>query len=60
MDDKGDFVSDSHSILAGWRNHVTQLFNEHGVNYVWQTGLIETGSRKIRSEVHKLINSMWN
>jgi len=33
-DEKVDFVSDFHSIWAGWRNHVTQLFNVHGVNDV--------------------------
>ena len=35
-DEKVDLVADSHSILAGWRNHFFQLFNIHGVN-VWQT-----------------------
>jgi hypothetical protein len=33
----GDFVSDSHSILAGWRNHFTELFHVHGVKDVRQT-----------------------
>ena len=32
-DEKVDLVADSHSILAGWRNHFFQLFNIH----VWQT-----------------------
>ena len=31
-----DMVTDSHSILAGWRNHFSQLFNVHGVNDVRQ------------------------
>ena len=35
--EKVDLVADSHSILAGWRNHFFQLFNIHGVNDVWQT-----------------------
>jgi len=26
-DEKGVLVTDSHSILAGWRNHLSQLFN---------------------------------
>jgi C4-type Zn-finger protein len=29
-DEKGDLVADSHSILARWRNHFSQLFNIHG------------------------------
>jgi hypothetical protein len=36
-DEKGDFVTDCHSILARWRNHFSQLFNVHGVNDVRQT-----------------------
>jgi hypothetical protein len=36
-DEKGDLVADSHSILARWRNHFSQLFNIHGVNDVRQT-----------------------
>jgi NADH:ubiquinone oxidoreductase subunit C len=30
-------VTNSHSILARWRNHFSQLLNLHGVNYVRQT-----------------------
>ena len=37
--EKGDFVADSHSILARWRNHFSQLLNIHGVHYVMQTEL---------------------
>jgi hypothetical protein len=33
-DEKGDLVADSHSILAWWRNHFSQLLNVHGVNNV--------------------------
>jgi hypothetical protein len=29
---KGDLVTDSHSILARWRNHFSQLLTIHGVN----------------------------
>jgi len=36
-DEKCDLVADSHSILAGWRNHVSQQLNVHGVNVVRQT-----------------------
>jgi hypothetical protein len=33
---KGDLVTDSHSILARWRNHFCQLLNIHGVDYFRQ------------------------
>jgi hypothetical protein len=33
-DEKGDLVADSHSILARWRNHFSQLLSIHGVNDV--------------------------
>jgi hypothetical protein len=36
-DDKGDLVTGSHSILAGWRNHFSQLFNVIGVRDFRQT-----------------------
>jgi len=36
-DEKGDFVADSHSILARWRDYFSQLLNVHGVNDVKQT-----------------------
>jgi len=36
-DDKGDLVTDSHSILARWRNHFSQLLKVHVVNDVRQT-----------------------
>ena len=36
-DEKVDLVSDSHSIVARWRNHFSQLFNVHGVSNVRQT-----------------------
>jgi hypothetical protein len=29
-DEKGDLVTDSHSILVRWRNHFSQLLNVHG------------------------------
>jgi hypothetical protein len=35
--EKGDMVTDFHSILARWRNHFSQLFNVHGVSDVRQT-----------------------
>jgi hypothetical protein len=37
QDEKGDLVTDSHSILARWRNHFCQPFTVHGVNEVRQT-----------------------
>ena len=38
-DEKGDLVADSHSILARWRNHFSQLLSIHEVNDVRQTEL---------------------
>ena len=38
-DEKGDLGTDSHSVLARWRNHFSQLLNIHGVNDVRQTEL---------------------
>jgi hypothetical protein len=96
-DKKGHLITDSHSILATWSNHFSQLMNVHGVNDVRQTEiqngeplvpepsafevemateelnrhkspgtdqipaeLIKVGGRTIHSEIHKLINSIWN
>jgi hypothetical protein len=36
-DERDHLVADSHSILAGWRNHFSQLLNIRGVNDVRQT-----------------------
>jgi len=36
-DEKDVLVTDPHSILARWRSHLSQLFNVHGINDVWQT-----------------------
>jgi len=36
QDEKGDLITDSHSILAKWRIHFSQLSNVHGVNDVKQ------------------------
>jgi hypothetical protein len=33
-EENGDLVTDSHSILAIWRNHFSQLLNVHAVNDV--------------------------
>jgi len=38
-DEKGDVVTDSHNILARWRNYFSQLLNVHGVNDVTKTEL---------------------
>jgi hypothetical protein len=35
-------VTDSHSILARWRNNFSQLLNGHGVNDVSQTEIHTT------------------
>jgi len=35
-DEKGDLVADYHSIVARWRNYISQLFNVHGVEDVGQ------------------------
>jgi len=35
--EKGDFVTDSHTMLARWRKHFSQLLNVHEVNDVRQT-----------------------
>ena len=36
QDEIGDFVADSHSILARWRNYFSQLLNVHGADDVRQ------------------------
>jgi hypothetical protein len=41
-DEKGDLDADSHSILARWRNHFSQLFYVHGVSEVMQTEIHST------------------
>jgi len=35
-DEMGDLVADSHSVLARWRNHLSQILNIHGANDVRQ------------------------
>jgi hypothetical protein len=35
--EKNDMVTYSHSILARWRNHFSQLMHSHGINDVRQT-----------------------
>ena len=42
-DEKDDLVADSHSILAKWRNHFSQLLNVHGINGVGQTEIHTAG-----------------
>jgi hypothetical protein len=95
-DEKDELIADSHSILARWRNHFSQLLNVLGINDVRHTEihtaeplvpelivsefemavekvktnkspgtdnipaeLMKAGGRTIRSEIHKLINSIW-
>jgi hypothetical protein len=38
-DEKGDLVTDCHSVLGRWSNHFSQLFSVHGVNEVRQTAI---------------------
>jgi len=37
QDEKCDLVTDCHSILVRWRNHLFQLINARGINDVRQT-----------------------
>ena len=43
-DEKADFVADSHSFVAGWRNYFSQLFNVHGIKDV---GLAEVHTAEL-------------
>jgi len=45
-DENGDLVTESHSTLAKWRNHFSQLLNVHGVNDVRQRE-IQTTEREV-------------
>jgi len=36
-EERGDLVAGSHSIVARWRNHLSQLVNVHEANDFWQT-----------------------
>jgi hypothetical protein len=36
-DEKGDLLTEPHSVLASWRNHFSQQLNVHGVNDIRQT-----------------------
>jgi hypothetical protein len=38
-DENSYLIIDSHSILARWRNHFSQLFDVHGISNVRQTEL---------------------
>ena len=42
QDEKDDLVTDSHSILAWWRNRSSQLLNVHEVSDVRQTEIHTT------------------
>ena len=39
---KSGLFTDSHSILARWRNYFSQILNVHGVNFVRQTEIHTT------------------
>ena len=43
-DEKGDFVINSNTIPATWRNHFSQLFSVNGVDDVRQTEIHTTGT----------------
>ena len=40
MDEKGDLVADSRSIVARWRNYFSQIFNVHGVKVMGQVEIL--------------------
>ena len=40
--EKGDLIADSHSTLATWGNHFSQLLNVHGVSDIKQTDIHTT------------------
>jgi len=61
QDEKGDLVTDSHSILARWRNHFFQLFNVRGVSDVRQTEIhtaepqvLESSAFEVEMAIEKL------
>jgi hypothetical protein len=58
---KGVLVTDSHSILARWRNSFSQLLNVHGVTDLRQTGIytaellvIEASACEVQMAIGKL------
>ena len=60
-DVKGELVTDCHSILAGWRNHFSQLFNVRGISDVRQTEIftaeptvLETSAFEFEMVIEKL------
>jgi hypothetical protein len=52
--DDDDLVTDSHSILARWRNHFSQLLNIHGIHDVWQTEIHTTEPLEPEPSVFKV------
>jgi len=65
-DEKGDLVADSHSILARWRNHFSQLLSIHEVNDVRQTELHtaeplvpEPSAFEVELAIDKLKSHKW-
>jgi hypothetical protein len=56
MDVKGDMVTDSHKILARWRNQFSQLMNVHGVDDVRQTQ-IHTADPQVQMRLSSLLKS---
>jgi len=54
-DEKGDLVTDSHSILAGWREHFSQLLNVQWVNHTAELLVPEPNAFEIEMAIEKLI-----
>ena len=62
-DEKGDFMADSHSIMARWRNYFSQLLNVHEVNNIRQAEIhtveplvLEPSAFEVELAIEKLKN----
>ena len=59
-DEKGALVTDCHSILAGWRNHLSQLFNPYPTAFPYGNGMVlhfyQQQESSMTKTVHKVIN----
>ena len=56
-DEKGDLVTEFHSILDRWRNHFSQLLNVHGVIDVRETAepiVAESSALEFEIAIYKL------
>jgi hypothetical protein len=65
-DGNGDLLADFHNILNRWENYFSQVLNVHRVSDKSQGNdqipaeLIQARGETLWSEIHKLINSIWN